>query len=126
MPLQEPKVPHNIMVKYVGPKKRMHVPFPADNKLPLWSMSALDEIVVFERNQGVELPPARAEALLAQSPSVFKIWGPSIKPPKAITVRKTTEPQAPVLVELTEEEVIDVEGTENTAHEAPESTDDHV
>jgi hypothetical protein len=76
------------MVKYTGPKKRMHVPFPADNKLPLWSMAALDEMVVFERGQGVELAPERAEALLKQSPGVFKVWGPPIKAAKVVTTKK--------------------------------------
>ncbi len=76
---------NNIMVKYVGPKKIMHVPFPADNVLPLSSLALMEDMVEFPRNQGVELSPARAEALLAQSPGVFKVWGPPIK---AQTIRK--------------------------------------
>ena len=77
-------MPKNIMVKYVGPKKVMNVPFPEDGTFPLESLSNLHEIVQFPRGQGVELIPERAEVLLKQSPESFKVWGPPIK---AVTVR---------------------------------------
>ena len=111
-------MPNNIMVKYTGPKKRMHVPFPADNQLPLWSMSDLDEVVTFERGQGVELLPERAEALLARSPGVFKIWGPSIKP-KAVPVSKVA------VTTLTKDEDSHVKGDQDSPLEVEELTDHH-
>ena len=102
-------MPTNQMVKYVGPKKNMHVPFPADNKLPLWSMSDLDEMVTFPRNQMVELTRERAEALLKQSPGVFKDCGP---------IRAAQKPKT--------KESVNVEGSENPALEDPEHTDDYT
>src|SRR5690242_17785622 len=98
----------NYMVKYVGPKKRIHVPFPADNKLPLRSMAELDEVVTFERNQMVELEPKRAEALIKRSPDVFKI----VDTIKAKPVKK------PETVTLTEEEYASVAGDQDSVQEA--------
>lgn len=105
----------NYMVKYVGPKKRIHVPFPLDNKLPIRSMSELDEVVTFERNIMVELEPKRAEALIKQSPDVFKI----VDTIKAKPIKK------PEVVQLTEEEYQDVSGDTDSALEVTEPANDH-
>ena len=109
MPI-EPKTPNNILVVYVGPKKQMYVPFPLDNVLPLRSMSELDELVMFKKKEPVELSPERAEALLAQSPDVFKQWG-TIKPkPSKVAPRSITT--------LTPKESEDGEGSESAVLEA--------
>ena len=106
-------MPKNIMVKYVGPKKIMNVPFPEDGTFPLESNSTIHEIVQFPRNQGIELTPERAEALLAQSPGVFKVWGPPI-------TAKTVRVPNPV------KKVENVEGDQDTLQEDSEPADDHL
>ncbi len=104
-------MPKNIMVKYVGPKKHIHVPFPEDGSFPLVSGACLHDVIRFPRNEGVELSPERAEALLEQSPGVFKVWGPPIK---AVTVRK------PIA------EANDVKGNTSPVLEDSELSDHHT
>jgi hypothetical protein len=111
-------MPKNCMVKYVGPKKVMHVPFPEDNKFPLQSMSDMHEMIEFPRGQMVELSPERAEALLAQSPGVFKLEA-MIRPaqkPQAITVK----------VKPIEKGLDHAEGVEDSALEAQEPADNDL
>jgi hypothetical protein len=98
------------MVKYVGPKKIMNVPFPENNEFPLKSFSDLHEVIQFPRNTPIELSPERAEALLNQSPGNFKVWA-TIKP--AVTIKKKVEqPHG--------------QGDQGPVQEATESADDHV
>src|SRR5690242_13381689 len=113
------------MIEYHGPKKVMTVPFPADNKLPLVSMSELDETVTFPKGQPVPLAPARAQALLKQAPGIFRLVDKLRQRPQAETVRSQTRPAAPQSVELTEEEYEAEYGPTNQdpALQDPESAD---
>ena len=106
----------NIFVKYVGPKKVMHVPFGREKPyIPAVSMSEVEETIDFPKNQMIELRSEWAEALLKAAPQTFKHEG-TIKP-KAFTIKSDIPKLPSIASEITEEEFANVSGNTDSALE---------